>query len=351
MQQLRARTLGDEGAGRTRAPWLIGRGCSLDVPRLDDLPLRHSSFGSDASAARFAALLLELGIASARDWRRCDGEPLKFLQRILDRFVREHGEAEIDGAFSVSVTLSTDPHEWCEEEAEPDGSRMFLSMDADSCGFVNLGPALSLCEETHPRLPTTFGNLFLNGLGRCFRVYDHRDAEERIAFLEEYYDPVHEADAIAAIPDRSKLLPACMKRRPLGRRTVSEMLRGMQAGNPVKQLVEAALALDRVAATVRFPPIPDDVRELFSDTNPTVPVLLATFEQGDAVEACFDDECQYMTELAPEPWPLIAFDGTNSESTQTAFEAIAGALDTLRAARRVLDLVPGWKPIDHESGE
>jgi hypothetical protein len=96
--------------------------------------------------------------------------------------VERQAEAAIDGAFELSVTLSTDPHEWCETEDEPDGSQMFLYMEAGSCGFVNLGPALALCEKEHPQLPVTFARLFLHGLGRCFRVYDDRDAGEHREF-------------------------------------------------------------------------------------------------------------------------------------------------------------------------
>ena len=62
----------------------------------------------------------------------------------------------------------------------------------------------------------------------------------------------------------------------------------------------------------------------------------------------FDDESKSMLELTPEPWPLIAFDGTDSISTDRAFRCLKRALDALVAARRVLDLVPGWEPIRRE---
>ena len=143
-QYLRAQEYGHEDAARTRAPWLIAPGRSLSVPRLDQVGLRHSSFGSDAGAARFATILIELGIGSPSDWTECGREPAKFLGRTFDRFVKSHAEPEIDRAFELSVTLSTDPHEWSEAEDEPDGSQMFIYMEAASCGFVNLGPALTL---------------------------------------------------------------------------------------------------------------------------------------------------------------------------------------------------------------
>jgi hypothetical protein len=58
-QHLRPKEVGHEGAGRACAPWLIARGRSLDVPRLDRVALHHSSFGSDAASARFATILVE----------------------------------------------------------------------------------------------------------------------------------------------------------------------------------------------------------------------------------------------------------------------------------------------------
>src|SRR5579862_7666400 len=89
-QYLRAQEFSREAAGRTRAPWLIAPGRSLGVPRLDHVGLRHASFGSDAAAARFAAILVELGVGKASDWTACGREPTKFLSRALDRFVERH---------------------------------------------------------------------------------------------------------------------------------------------------------------------------------------------------------------------------------------------------------------------
>ena len=315
-QYLRAQEFGSEDAGRTRAPWLIAPGRSLSVPRLDHVGLRYSSFGSDAAAARFATILVELGIGKPSDWTACGKEPAKFLSRTLDRFVERHAESAIDTAFELSVTLSTDPHEWCETEDEPDGSQMFIYFEAASCGFVNLGPALALCEKEHPRLPVTFARLFLHGLGRLFRVYDDRDAEEHLSILEDNYDP---EDGREALPDRGRILPPCMKRRPLGSSTLKAILARMAPRNRVSRLVKATLELDRVTGRVRLPPIPEAVRELFCDCNPPVPILLAIYQQGDAIESCFDDERQSMLELTPEPWPLIPFNGTDPASTKSAF--------------------------------
>lgn len=344
IHQLRSTEVRDQGAAGPRAPWLIAPGRSLGIPSLDRVALHHGSFGSEAAAARFASILIELGVANPSDWKGCSGNPARYVGRALDRFVQSHGEAEIDGAFDLSVTFSTDAHEWCDSEDEPDGSRLFLFMEAPSCGFVNLGPALALCEKEHPRMAVTFARRFLDSVGRHFRVYDDRDAEEHISMLEENYDPTEDREALAALPDRNSILPPCMKRKPLGRKSLTAIVSRMKPKSRIARLIEATLELERASETIKLPEIPEPIRELFYDSNPPVPVLLAIYQQGDAIEASFDDESQSMLEATPEPSLLIPFDGTDSKSTKQAFGCLGGILDTLIAARHVLDLVPGWEP-------
>ena len=265
------------------------------IPRLDHVGLRHSSFGSDAAAARFATILIELGIGNPSDWSGCGQEPAKFLRRTLDRFVERHAEAAIDGAFELSVTLSTDPHEWCETEDEPDGSQMFLYMEAGSCGFVNLGPALALCEKEHPRLPVTFARLFLHGLGRCFRIYDDRDAEEHLSFLEDNYDP---EEGREALPDRKKHLAAVHEPAAIGRRGVES-----NTGPDGAEESSIASAQRNARSWIGYRAVSDFRRSRNQSGKCSAiaisqfPILLAIYQQGDAIEACFDDESQSMLEL------------------------------------------------------
>jgi hypothetical protein len=194
-------------------------------------------------------------------------------------------------------------------------------------------------------LPATFARMFLNSIGSHFRVYDDRDAEEHISILEDNYEPEADGEERAALPDRNKILPPCMKRKPLVGKSLKAMLSRMTPKSRAARLLRATLELKRVSDRVKLPEIPEPVRELFCDCNPPVPVLLAIYQLGDAIEACFDDERQSMLELTPEPWPLIPLNGTDRESTRKAFDCLGGVLDTLVAARRVLNLVPGWEAI------
>lgn len=318
------------------------------MPRLDGIPFHHQSFGSDAAAARFATLLLETDIACAADWSGCGGNPLHFVRRTIQRFAHNHGTGAIDQAFEVSVSFSDSPLGLIEPGEEPDGSLVFLYMEAGSCGFVNFGPVLPILERAHPRLPSTFVHLFLSGINRWFRTYDHRDADERLDNMENMYDPRDESDAegMAALPSREDVLPPCLKRKPLGDRALRSILPGLAPQSNAARLMRAAQDLDSVSQRVGRIIIPPHIVEIFSDMNPPVPVLLAIFREGDAIEACFDEERQYMLELQPEPWPLLPFNATDTSSVRTAFDCLGTALDTLAAARQVLALVPGWKRLD-----
>ncbi|MGI8743639.1 MAG: hypothetical protein ACR2NN_13915, partial [Bryobacteraceae bacterium] len=333
-------------------PGLIAAGESLPVPRLDGIPFHHQSFGSDAAAARFATLLLETDIARAADWSACAGNPLHFVRRTLQRFAHNHGATAIDQAFEVSVSFSDSPLGLIEPSDQPDGSPVFLYMEAESCGFVNLGPVLPILEKAHPRLPATFVRLFFSGINRWFRTYDHRDADERLENMEGMDDPRDESDAeaMAALPSREDILPQCLTRRPLGDRALRSLLARLATPSNVARLMRAAQDLDSVSQRVDRIVIPPHIVEIFSDMNPPVPVLLAIFREGDAIEACFDEERQYMLELQPEPWPLLPFSATDASSIRTAFDCLGTALDTLAGARQVLEFVPGWKRLDTPQG-
>src|SRR5271170_1332775 len=51
IQRLQPKEVSDQGSGGRCPPWLIARGPSLGVPRLDRVALHHGSFGSDGGRA------------------------------------------------------------------------------------------------------------------------------------------------------------------------------------------------------------------------------------------------------------------------------------------------------------
>ena len=107
------------------------------------------------------------------------------------------------------------------------------------------------------------------------------------------------------------------------------------------KLVDAVIALDRVSRQAERPELDDDIGQQLSDCNPPLPCLLAVFAEGDAIAGCFDEDAQGMMEVEPEPNIIIPFDPTDTASVQRTFHMFGVACQTIAAASRVIDLMPG----------
>ncbi len=135
-------------------------------------------------------------------------------------------------------------------------------------------------------------------------------------------------------------IPACIKGRPLGRRKLRKV-RAQLGETQAGLLVDALLALADISGRAKRPELTDRMREELCDTNPPLPSLLAVFAEGDAVEGCFVEEGQTMMEVTPEPSVILPFNAHQPESVRQAFRTFGVICDTLAAASRVIDLMPG----------
>jgi len=77
------------------------------------------------------------------------------------------------------------------------------------------------------------------------------------------------------------------------------------------------------------------------DSNPPLPCLLAAFSSGDAVVGCFDDEAQTAMETTPHPNLIIPFKLSDPPSVRQGFRTLGVVCNTLAAASRLIDLMPG----------
>ena len=150
-----------------------------------------------------------------------------------------------------------------------------------------------------------------------------------------------EADADQyEIPDVQGSIPASMQQAALDECELARLKD--KINNPLAtKLIEAALNLDRVSAQAKRPELDDDIGQQLSDCNPPLPCLLAVFAEPDAIAGCFDEEAEGMMEVTPEPNIIIPFDPTNTESVRDALHVFGVACQTIAAASRVIDLMPG----------
>ena len=315
-------------------------GSGLAIPRLAGVPLEQQLWQGGHAAARLAHSFLEADVADVGDWIAAKQNPIEFLKRALERWLYEHGEPAIREQFSLDVTLSTSLDRYfCADGKSGDVSRVFFALEPDSAGYVILGPTIRLLESIHPRLPVTFVYLFLGALNRWLRAYDYREAMDRVERLRDWYETDPEGGEVE-LPDIQHCVPKSVKRRPLGRRTLTAMMAAIE--NPLAhQLLELAIEMDRASNRHQRPEIDDDVRELLSDCGEPVPALLAVFERSDPIEGCFDEDCQTMLEVTPMPNVIIPFNGKTSEGVLGAFATLATVCETLSCARRLITIMPG----------
>jgi hypothetical protein len=317
----------------------MAQGAGL-LPRLAGIPPIHRIVADDRLAVTLAKSLVELDIVAPGDWKRAECDPTSFTRLALERWIKAHGGSAIRRRFLLVASISDTPCEWAErDESRP--NQLFLTVEPSeaSCGCVTFGPTLELLEKVHPQLPVTFFNLFVGALNRYIRTYDFRDAEDRTETLREWAAQEPDADQYE-IPDVQGSIPACMRQAALDEDELAH-LKGTINDSLTSKLVEAVINLERVSAQAKRPELGDDIGEQLSDCNPPLPCLLALFADADAIEACFTEEADGMLEVTPEPNLIIPFDPARTESVHDAFHVFGVACETIAAASRVIDLMPG----------
>jgi hypothetical protein len=319
---------------------LMATGDQLSIPRLEGVPLEYLYSADDSASVALARTLLELDLAGPEDWESAHRDPGMYVLKTIERWIAAHGGAAIRRRFDLYVTLGSGLDEYSDDNDEnPDGTQLYLTVDPDRCGFVVLGPTLELLEKAHLRLPATFYSLFIHALNSCIRVYDFHDAEDRVTMLKDWIKGEADEDQYE-IPDVEGCIPACIKERVLSRRKlreVREQVGPTQAG----RLIDAVLDLANISGQAKRPELTEQMREQLGDTNPPLPSLLAVFVEGDAVEGSFDEDSQTMMEATPEPSVILPFSAHEPESVRQAFRTFGVMCSTLAAASRVIDLMPG----------
>jgi len=318
----------------------MAQGSGLLIPRLDAVPMAHRLVADDRLAVMLAKSLLELDIAVPGDWKKAERDPTSFIRVTLERWIHAHDGPAIRHRFLLSAVISNSPSDWAERD-ETKSNQLFLIVEPSeaTCGCAAFGPTLQLLESVHPQLPATFFHLFVGALNRWTRVYDFRDAEERAETLREWAAQEPDADQYE-LPDVAGSIPTCMQQAALDESELAQ-LKDKINGPLATKLVEAVTDLDHVSRQAERPDLDDNIREELSDCNPALPCLLAIFAEGDAISAAFDEDAQGMMEVEPEPNIIIPFDPTDTEGVQRTFQMFGVACQTIAAASRLVDLMPG----------
>lgn len=316
---------------------LMASPCGISLPSLTNVPTEQRFSADDRDVIALAETLVKSNIATREDWSTSERDVTKYLLLTLKRWIQIHGGSVIDRRFDLDLTLSDRLVDYADERG-PEGT-LYLTLDPDSAAFVLLTPTVDFLEKVHPRLPTSFYSHFAGALNRWVRVYDYHDAEERVEMLREWCEGEDNADQYE-IPDVEGCTPKSFKEASLSLCDLKELNEGCH-DRQAKELITGLLELWHASNQAKRPAFTDEMGEQLMDSNPALPCLLAAFSPGDAVVGCFDEEAETAMEVTPQPNVIIPLQLSDAKCVRDAFRTLAAFCQTLAAASRLIDLMPG----------
>ena len=319
---------------------LMAVGCTLTIPRLEGIPTEYRLLDGIEVAAKLAKTLISTGLAEPARWNEVGRDPFRFIEQALKDRVVADGGPEIEKEFFLRLELTSDLDPYGSEGHRADSeNEMYLVLEPGSAGYVVMEPALRMLQALHPRLPVTFFELFTGALNRWIRVYDQRDALDRVEQLREWYEADPQGETVE-LPAVDAAIPDCLRRKwsPLKERFV-EHLAATVRNQRVRALLEGVIELKRISLKGKRPDLGERAESWLADSNPPVPALVAVFNKHDAIEGCFDDECQGMLECPPEPNVILPFQAEDADSVREAFRLLGVICGVLRQGARLITLM------------
>lgn len=312
------------------------------IPQLDS---HHSgtriTFG-DAKLTSLARTLVEIDIANESDWIAAGKVPSALVERAIRRFLSEYGQELIAEHFELCLSLAESIVDTTYIESEPSSDdQLLLVLNTQSSFPLGVGKAIDELEQHQPGLGAAFYSCLRQALYRWVRVYDDWDASTRIEQMTEWAEGEDDPES-HEIPKLEQDLPECLKAQ-----TATDSLPSL-ASFPtleepwLRELVHTTLELNRVSHSVDRPQLDEEWLERERSNHALdmpLPSILLYFRPGDAVTACFDDECEYWGQETPEPNLIIPLQPEDQESVRQAVTVLSTLMRVLVLALRIQNLM------------
>ena len=344
---------------RKRRPRLSPVGYLANPTSLTGIPKLNShhsgtriTFG-DAKLASLAQTLVELGLTDQSDWIAAAKIPSALVDRVIRRFLSERGQELIAEHFELCLGLAESivGTTYTESEPVPNG-QLLLVLNTESSFPLGVGTAIEQLERHQPGLGVAFYNCLRQALYRWVRVYDDWDARNRIEQMTDWAEGEDDADSYE-IPKLEQDLPECLKAQ-----TATDSLPSL-ASFPtpkepwLRELVQTTIELDRVSHSIEQPQLDEEWLERERSNHALdmpLPSILLYFRPGDAVMACFDDECEYWGQETPEPNLIIPLQPEDPRSVRQALTALKTLMRVLVLTVRIKALIDPTSSGEFSSG-
>ena len=326
----------------SRTGYLANPASLIGIPQLEPGHAGNKiSFGSSSLTA-LAQTLVGIDLATEAAWIAAGKTPSTLVEQMLHRFLADRGQSIIAEHFELSLTLGEAIVDSLYGEAEPASpGQLFFVLNTESSFALGVGKAIAELEASHEGIGKAFYDTLRQALYRWIRIYDDMDARERIEQMTEWAEGDEDSDSYE-IPKLEQDLPPCLAdelrsdaARPLASFPVPDV--------PwVRELVEATVELHRAAHSMARPKLDEEWLERARDYHSLdlpLPAVLLYFRAGDAVMACFDDECEHWGQETPEPNLIIPLRADDPASVRQALSIIGTLMRVLVLTVRIKTII------------
>ena len=289
-----------------------------------------------------AQTLVETGLATESDWIAAGKVPAALVDSVFRRFLRDRGQELIAEHFELSLTLgeSIVDTSYSDSGADANG-HLFLVLNTESSFPLGIGPAIEELERRHPGMGVALYNTVRQALYRWVRVYDDLDARNRIEQMVEWAEGEEDPDS-CEIPKLDQDLPECLKSHAPADSPQSLDSFPAPTDPSLKELVETTLQLHSISHSMDRPALDEDWLESqrgYHSLDLPLPAILLYFKPGDAVMACFDDECEYWGQETPEPNLIGPLRPNDPDSVRQALAVIETLMRVLVLTVRIKTII------------
>ena len=287
---------------------MIGLPVTVSIPQIQGVRWRYCSRWDEGPAATLGMSLLRLGICRPGDW---SGSAVDFVERGFSRFCRQNGSTQAKKVWVGDLRIADFLFELTEQERnqmeagrEEQSRLLFFIGDYEAAASIPIGATLACLEAEDELLPAAFYGVLATNLYKWMRVYDYLDAQEQ---AEMWMEDMSDEEREASVYRRVYLeLPNCMKKhskelRQGNARNLLEKIRPRRSA--LRRLIHSTLEMDDCGrghehawpGHLTDKDVPG-IGGWLMDAESSRPGCLITWYEGDAINACFDEEAQHMGE-------------------------------------------------------
>lgn len=299
-------------------------------------------FGT-ASLTVLAQTLVEMGFANEADWREARRSPSGLVDIALRGFFAQRGQAKIAKHFELALTLGESIIDSAFGETEPAATgQLFFVLNTESSFPICVGRPVEELDSAQTGLGRAFYESLRQSLYRCIRVYDDSDARYRIEQMQEWAEEEAEGSDSFEIPKLEPDMPACLQDLNSSDRTTGLSAFPLPVQPRLRKIVELTLELERISNSLERPKVDEDFLERersCHSLDAPLPAILMYFRPGDAVMACFDNECEFWGQETPEPNLIVPFRPNDPSEVSKALSVIETLMRVLVLTIKIKELI------------